>query len=169
MEIVFFVASLIACFCAIMVISQKNPVASALYLVGCMCSLAVLFVLLHAQFIAVLQIIIYAGAIMVLFLFIIMLLNLRGQPVFKRRDTIQKITAVLLSICLLVLVMFSAAKTVLPAKKGEMTLKLIEEEGYVMPVAKALFTDYLYPFELVSVLLLVAMIGVVVLAKRRVG
>ncbi len=162
MAIAFFITALIVCFSAIMVVSHKNPVASALFLVLCMCGLAVLFLLLNAQFIAVMQIIVYAGAITVLILFIVMLLNMRDELVFRRKDIVQKVTAVPLALAFIV----SAGAAIMNTSFVELPGDFSSVEGHVVPIAKKLFTDYLYPFEMVSVLLLVAMIGVVTLTKR---
>src|SRR6185295_13093750 len=132
---------------ALLCITRKNPVASALWLVVTLFALAALFVLLDAQFIAVLQILVYAGAIMVLFLFVIMLLNL-GRP---GPTDIRGPAGLLASIQL-------PPGTV----QG-----LQEHQGIIGAVANPLFDAYLIPFEIASVLLLAAIVGAVVLAKRK--
>ncbi len=159
----FFVTALIVCFSAIMVISHKNQVASALFLVLTMCGLAVMFLLLNAQFIAVMQIIVYAGAITVLILFIVMLLNMRDELVFRRKDIVQKVSAVLLALSFIVLAGVAIMHTEFVELPGDFTAA----KGHIIPIAEKLFTDYLYPFEMVSVLLLVAMIGVVTLTRKE--
>jgi NADH-quinone oxidoreductase subunit J len=155
---------------AVMCITRRSPVASALWLVTALFSLAGLFVLLDAQFIAALQVLVYAGAIMVLFLFVIMLLNLGRQTATDMRGWTGRLVAAVLGLLLVtelwVLVRVPlAAQVQLPV--GTMQ-RVTEVHGVVGVISGPLFRTYLVPFEVTSILLLAAIIGAVVLAKRRV-
>lgn len=153
---------------AFLCVTRKSPVASALWLVQTMFSLAAIYVLLDAHFIAVIQVMVYAGAIMVLFLFVIMLLNLREASSDLRgwpgRIVAGIIATVLLVELWVVRSVLPEAGLRLPA--GAMD-RLTQEQGAVMVVAQPLFSDYLIPFEATALLLLAATVGAVVLAKRR--
>jgi NADH-quinone oxidoreductase subunit J len=148
---------------AAMVILHPSPVYSALFLVLTLFLLAVYFLFLDAHMIAALQIIVYAGAIMVLFLFVIMLLNLQSDPRDSQRRGLRLAAgiggAVLVAELFLLLrhAPIAVEQTALP-----------EGYGTVIALSERLFTDYLLPFEITSVLLLVAVVGAVVLAKRQV-
>jgi NADH-quinone oxidoreductase subunit J len=165
----FWITSGAAVACAGMCITRRNPVASALYLVGTMFSLAVLFALLDAQFIAVLQILVYAGAIMVLFLFVIMLLNLgRPGPSDLKGPWGLGLGVALAALLLLQLRVVGAAgpPEAIALPEGAVAARQVQQ-GVVGAVARPLFSEYLIPFEITSVLLLAAIVGAVVLAKRR--
>jgi NADH-quinone oxidoreductase subunit J len=167
--VVFWSVSFIAIAAALMVITRKSAVASALWLVVTLYQLAVLYVLLDAHFIAALQVLVYAGAIMVLFLFVIMLLNL-GRP--DPSDIAGAGRRVIAGVAGLVLLgeLFTFRLAVPP---GDLVLPagavsgMIEAQGAVTAVAKPLFQAYVVPFEITSVMLLAAIVGAVVLAKRR--
>jgi NADH-quinone oxidoreductase subunit J len=154
---------------ALLCITRKNPVASALWLVVTLFSIAALFVLLDAQFLAVLQVLVYAGAIMVLFLFVIMLLNLGRPGPSDIKGRLGLGVAVLLSAALLFLLQ-PLTRTTLPAAitlpPGSVPA-LQQQQGIVGSVANPLFGAYLIPFEIASVLLLAAIVGAMVLAKRK--
>ncbi len=149
---------------ALGVVLHPNPVKSALFLVVTLFLLAVVFVLLEAHMLAALQIIVYAGAIMVLFLFVIMLLNLQNEDPDRghRRVTLRVLAWIgggMLAVELALLVRgapVGAPSGAAPAGYGGATA-----------VAKSLFTDFLFPFELTSILLLVAVVGAVVLAQKQ--
>ena len=144
-----------------MVLNLRNTVASALSLVVTMITLGVIFVLLEAHLIAVLQIMIYAGAIVVLFVFVVMLLNLRHDAFAPGRQIALKLAGTLLggfAVIQLVLLLGRA----LPE-----SAEIPEGFGGYRHVGRALFTDYVLPFETTSFLLLAAIVGAVVLAKRR--
>jgi len=164
--VVFYVFAALALTGALLVISFKNPVSSALSLVLTLFSTAVLFVLLLAHFIAVIQILVYAGAIMILFLFTVMFLNLKPEALkFESKNLPFKISA------LLVVLLFVGYFASLGFKKGlslsNISTSDMDGFGTVEGVGTTLFTDYLLPFELTSVLILVAIIGVVAIAKKR--
>ena len=149
-------------------VTRRSPVASALWLVVTMFSLAVLFVVLDAQFIAVLQVLVYAGAVMVLFLFVIMLLNL-GRGAGQDRKGVVGLTvgAVLAGILFVQLrFLWNAAPPALIQVPNAMA-QLQQQHGMVGSVAGPLYDAYLVPFEITSVLLLAAVVGAVVLAKRK--
>jgi NADH-quinone oxidoreductase subunit J len=175
-EAVFWLFAGIAVVAAVALILQRNPLAAALCLVQVMFAVAAIFVLLDAQFIAVIQVLVYAGAVMVLFLFVIMLLNL-GHTGSDLRGA-SAITATLVAVGLLVAelwVLWAYTPARLGAEfRGAAALAGAEairtataERGVVGAVAAPLFETYLVPFELTSVLLLAAIVGAVVLAKRR--
>ena len=151
---------------ALAVVLNKSPVGSAVCLIGMMLGLAGIFVLLHAHFLAIIQVLVYAGAIMVLFMFVIMLLNLKGEDVLGWRiRSRNKLLTILTAILVLgILYKFgdvgSRAEFNAPQTLGA-------DFGTTVEVGKLLFTDYVLPFEVVSILLLVAMIGAVVLAKTK--
>ena len=161
--ILFGVLAAIAVVCGIAMIMQDNPVRSALYLVLVLFSVALLFLSLHAVFIAAVQIIVYAGAIMVLFIFVIMLLNL-GTPerVIDRLKPQQPLSVVAGIAVILVLATIIAT---VPAHSQRLSTELIGP----YEIGMKLFTaDWLFPFEIVSILLLVAAVGAVMLAKKRI-
>ncbi len=151
---------------AILVIIQRNAVTSAIYLIINFFSLAGIYLMLTAQFIAVIQVLVYAGAIMVLFLFVIMLLNL-GKEKFVVRHILQKVFGVLFGISLLALIGLVFRSVLLEGNKGTFSPEKVAALGNTEIVARLLFTDFLLPFEITSILLLVAMIGAIVLAKKE--
>jgi NADH-quinone oxidoreductase subunit J len=168
---------------ALLCISRRNPISSALWLVSCMFALAGVYVLLRAEFIAAVQVLVYAGAVMVLFLFVIMLLNV-GESVrsLKRRPLwlFGLGVAAVMGAELVALRSYSPERLAreLSTMAGPIDPALVFPEGAVAQAATAtrgvvggiaepLFTGYLIPFEITSVLLLAAAIGAVVLAKKR--
>src|SRR5437868_15170653 len=168
--IIFLIFAIIAVACAINVVVQTHPISSALSLVGVMGSLAVLYLLLGAHFIAAAQVIVYTGAIMVLFLFVIMLLNLGHdyQSDIRRGGWI-----IVGFVCAGIIgFVFSRNLTMgnlmLNSANGAAIDASVRDLGAVGAIAQPLFRDSMVPFELTSILLLVAAIGAVLLAKRRV-
>ncbi len=162
-DILFYVFAALALVCGFMTVANpfsRNPVASALFLVLTMVWLSGLFVLLNAFFIAAVQIVVYAGAVMVLFLFVIMLLDLKVEE--RRRWNLFGVVAGFAAVAALLGV---TALTILRDRPGEGLNP--EIEGATHPLGIALFSGYLLPFEIVSVLLLVAMIGVILLSRRE--
>jgi len=159
----FAIFAAVAVLCAINVVLQKHPISSALSLVGVMASLAVLYLLLGGEFIAMAQIIVYAGAVMVLFIFVIMLLN-SGIEVRRGRSwmaTLFGIPALLGLLGLLAALLVRWFPDAPVVKFGDFTGGTAKEVGY------ALFTSYLLPFEVTSVLILIAILGAVVLARKE--
>ena len=167
MEILLFAGfATVAAVSGLLVVIQRQAVYSALYLVITMGALAGLYILLEGHFIWIIQIIVYAGAIMVLFLFVIMLLDLRREEVmWARRDRGQILLAAILSLVLLAQMVLALGRSYLPAAKAPAALA--EGFGTTQTVGRLLFTDYLFPFEVTSVILLVAMVGAMVLAKKQ--
>lgn len=146
----------------LLVILLNNPVASALSLVMGLFSLSGLYILLEAPFVAVLQVLVYAGAVMVLFVFVIMLLKLRPEDLVQDKVTIGKAGVILLAVPFVgVLINKFLSIPLEPSFKP-----VAANFGAPKEVGMLLFTKYLIPFELVSILLLVAIIGVIVLAYR---
>jgi NADH-quinone oxidoreductase subunit J len=168
-EVVFWIFAADAIGSAFLCITRRSPVASALWLVSTLFAIAALFVLLDAHFLGAMQVLVYAGAIMVLFLFVIMLLNLgrdRSTDMmgWAGRGVVLVIAGVL-AVELWALSRVSLAEGLqLPAGAIE---RLSAQEGAVGMISDSLFTKFLVPFELTSVLLLAAIVGAVVLAKRR--
>jgi len=165
----FWIFGVIAMGSALLCITRKNPIASALWLVVTLFALAALFVLLDAQFIAALQVLVYAGAIMVLFLFVIMLLNLgRPGPTDIKGPAGLVIAAVLAGALLLQLRVLSQSTLPSAIQLPAGTVSALQQQqGIIGAVANPLFGAYLIPFEIASVLLLAAIVGAVVLAKRK--
>ena len=163
MELIFFVLGGVALISGGLVVFQRHPLRSALWLIVNFFAVAGIYLLAHAEFIAAIQIIVYAGAIMVLFLFVIMLLNLR-QPEEELRflPLGQKVGGIILAGFTVLLLIYTITRVALPPGKA-----LPPGLGNTESIAKLLFTDYLLPFEVTSVLLLVAIVGAVVLAKTR--
>lgn len=164
--ITFSILALIGLASAILLILQKNPVYSALLLILHFLALAGLYLLLNAQFIAVLQILVYAGAIMVLFVFVIMLLNLQNEEALKDPFNLKRIIATILGVILLLqfgVFFFIKAKYDLDIQPSPNSI----EAGSVKKIGELLFTTYLIPFEVTSFVLLVGIIAAIVLAKRK--
>ncbi|HTD69431.1 MAG TPA: NADH-quinone oxidoreductase subunit J [Gemmatimonadales bacterium] len=165
--IIFWAFAGLAVVSALSCITRRSPVASALWLVVTLFSLAALFVLLDAQFIAVLQVLVYAGAIMVLFLFVIMLLNLgRPGPTDLKGPVGLGVGVLLAGLLLVQLLALRQAAPGLALAPGAVA-RAAAEQGMVPAVARPLFGAYLVPFEITSILLLAAIVGAVVLAKRK--
>jgi NADH-quinone oxidoreductase subunit J len=149
-------------------ITRKNPIGSALWLVVTLFALAAMYVLLDAQFIAALQVLVYAGAIMVLFLFVIMLLNLgHPGPTDIKGPLGIGIAALLAGTLLLQLRVLGQATPPAAIQLPDGAMATLQQQGMVAAVAGPLFDVYLIPFEITSLLLLAAMVGAVVLAKRK--
>ncbi|HEV8305158.1 MAG TPA: NADH-quinone oxidoreductase subunit J [Gemmatimonadales bacterium] len=164
----FWIFGVIAMGGALLCITRKSPVASALWLVVTLFALAAMYVLLDAQFIAVLQVLVYAGAIMVLFLFVIMLLNLgRPGPTDIKGPVGVGITALLAGTLLLQLRVLRDATPPPAIQLPAGTMATLQQQGMIAAVAGPLFDAYLVPFEITSLLLLAAIVGAVVLAKRK--
>ena len=162
----FVVLAVIAVVAALGVITQKRVVYAALSLLLNLCALAGLYILLNAQFIAVAQIIVYAGAIVVLFLFGIMLLSDDWEDFKAGKMGWLRYPAIVLAALLLVQIGFMLSAGVLGVP-GEYTQDLYVQNGGVWMLGRALFTDFLIPFELASVLLLGAIVGAVFLGEER--
>ena len=160
----FYFLSGLAVLGGILVITRKNPVHSALALILTLLALAGLYLMLYAPFVAGVQIILYAGGIMVLFLFVIMLVNLERNA---REEQFNKqwIVGILAAVGLfgLFLAVFTKGKFFFPER-----IPQLAEEVNTQQVAQILYTNYMFAFEIASLLLLVAIIGAVVMAKKRI-
>ena len=159
----------LAGFCVVLalgVVFNNSPVGSALSLIGMMLGLAGIFVLQQAHFIAILQVIIYAGAIMVLFMFVIMLLNLKKGDdmgwVAREKNLLLSVLTGFLAIGILYKI-----SDILFSAKIDTPATLPDSFGTVANIGETLFTDFVLPFEVASILLLAAMVGAVVLAKNK--
>ena len=167
-EFFFFLFAAMAILSAIFMVTQANPVASVVYLVVTFFALSGLFVILDAHFIAAVQVIVYAGAIMVLFLFVIMLLNLgSGVPADIRRGLARVLAGSVALALMVVLTRLVLGDPGTEALAPSALASVLEAKGAVRALAEPLFNRYLVAFEVTSVLLLVAVIGAVVLARRR--
>jgi NADH-quinone oxidoreductase subunit J len=162
--ILFWFLSVLALVSALMVLISKNPVHSVLWLIAVFFAISGHYILLNAQFIAVVNLIVYAGAIMVLFLFVIMLMNLNTSVEPKKSIWMKLAGAV--SGGTLLLIMVSVIRSA-----GDMHGKIAETKtgniGLIENLGKVLFTDYVVPFEIASVLFLSSMIGAVVIGKKE--
>jgi len=168
-EVAFWIIAVVMVATAMGVVLHRNPVRSALLLVLNFCGLAALYFTLNAQLLAVLQILVYAGAIMVLFLFVIMMLNLGGELTLEDHLVGQRSVGVILGVCLLgglgaTLWWFVTQGTQAGQLGGPTPLPEVDQ---VQVIGIALFTRYLYPFELTSVLLLIGLVGAMVLARAH--
>src|SRR5678816_867280 len=165
----FYLFGFIAVVSALLFVTRKSPVAAALWLVNTMFCLAALYVMLDAQFIGAIQVLVYAGAIMVVFLFVIMLLNLgQAGTVTDARGLGWKLTAGAVSVVMLAQIFaLTRAKTPINLTLPQgFAARQVEQTGAIAPVAGPLFNEYLLAFEVTSVLLLAAVVGAVVLGRR---
>ncbi len=147
---------------ALLVILLRNPVYCTLALLVMFAHVAGLYVLLNAEFIAAVQVIVYAGAILVLYLFVVMLLNVKREERFQRQLIPASIVGALLLVEVVVIVFVGRFAEL----TGQFPQSRIEEVGSTAIIGRVLFTDYLLPFEVASLLLLAAMVGAIVLSKK---
>ncbi|HWR89873.1 MAG TPA: NADH-quinone oxidoreductase subunit J [Dissulfurispiraceae bacterium] len=150
---------------SLVIITRKNPVHSILWMLLLFFHIAGLYLFLNAEFLAAVQIILYAGAILVLFLFVIMMLNLREEFNVDRFIGEWPV-GVALGVSILMMIFFSLGKFV-QGPQGPYTIEMIKTETHTKAIGKVLYTEYLLPFEIASLVLLIAIIGAVVLAKKR--
>lgn len=166
-KVLFIVFAVIAVLSALNIPLQRSPLYGALSLIATLASLSALYVTLHAQFLAAIQIVVYAGAIMVLFVFVIMLLNEpKDQPQIEKQKWLRYLAIPFAG--LLIAEMFYVIRSVKPLTLPAMPVEGTDSAvGTVSSIGKALFTDYLLPFEVTSVLILMAVVGAMVLARRE--
>jgi NADH-quinone oxidoreductase subunit J len=164
-QLFFLIVAAIAVVAALGVIFNRNVVHSALSLLVNFCSLAVLYFMLNAQFLAVAQILVYAGAIVVLFLFVVMLLGAELGEKISSWLTVQNAFLAALGIILLTIVGTAVFENFINGAQGDFTPEAVQEYGQVQMIGSVLFTDYVLAFQLVAVLLSVGIIGVVWLAQ----
>ena len=163
-DILFYVFAALTLLCGVLVVANpfsRNPVTSAMFLVLTIVSMAGLFVLLNAFFLAAVQIIVYAGAVIVLFLFVIMLLDLKEEA--RRKIKLFGFIGGLISVGAIVWISLKALRAAHPGTD----LATPRLEGGTKALGQLLFSQYVLPFEIVSVLLLVAMVGVILLSKKK--
>ena len=151
---------------AVLVVALRNPVYSALALLILFFHVAGLYVTLHAEFLAAVQLIVYAGAILVLYLFVVMLLNMKQDDRYHRQWRVAAFVCVPLLLEFLVLL---AGNGVAPQPSPLTAEQTTATSDNTMAIGMTLFTTYLFPFEVASLILLVAMIGAIILAKRDIG
>ena len=162
----FYLFGLVALASALLFVTRKSPVAAALWLVNVMFSLAALYVMMDAQFVGAIQVLVYAGAIMVVFLLVVMLLNLgHAEAVNDRRGLAVRLTAGFVSLALLAEIGALTRPGWLPHLSQEI-LPVPSATNAIGPIAGPLFGQYLLAFELTSVVILAAIIGAVVLGRR---
>jgi len=162
-DILFYIFAFLTLACGALVVANpfsRNPVTSAMFLVLTIISMAGLFVLLHAFFLAAVQVLVYAGAVMVLFLFVIMLLDLKEE---ERRKI--KLVGFITGFIAVAAIIGLFMRSLIATKPGK-DLPAPTAVGDTATLGKMLFTNYLLPFEIVSILLLVAMVGVILLSKK---
>jgi NADH-quinone oxidoreductase subunit J len=162
--VLFIVFAVVAVVSAFNLVLQKHPISSALSLIGVMASLAVLYLLLGAEFIAMAQMIVYGGAVMVLFIFVIMLLN-AGAEKTSGKSWFAQIAGLPLLLAFVALIGF-LIRDVLPSMGTVRFGSWVG--GTAQNIGRMLFTQYLLPFEVISILILVAILGAVVLARREI-
>ena len=161
--IIFYVLASIALVSAAMVIASRNPIHSAIYLVLTFLCVAGLYVMLRAEFVAAVQVLVYAGGIMVLFLFVIMLVNLKDD--LGSRVRLHASVSGALGVMVAALILYVYSRGLAPAAAAGPSA--LSEGGNLQLVGWSLFRDYVLPFEVASILLLVAMIGAIVLARQK--
>jgi NADH-quinone oxidoreductase subunit J len=157
----FWVFAIVGVVCGMMVVWHRNPMSSAIYLVVTMLSLAGLYVLLGGPFVAVIQVLIYAGAVMVLMLFVIMMLNLGEETLRRESTTLPWVVAGVVG-----LILVFKLGSLFASRAGGALAEQAAGFGTIQSTGAKLFGDFALPFELTSVLLLVAIVGAVILAKR---
>lgn len=166
METLFFlIITLVAIVSAILVITCKNPINSALALVMTFFCLATYYVMLDAPFMAAVQVMVYAGAIMVLIVFTIMLLNIRVDATKKHSHKV--LLGSIIGFFTLINTAFIIFRSRVAMPNGPLTGDMIRQQGHTELIGREMFTNFLLPFEITSILLLVAIIGAVILAKKK--
>ncbi len=150
---------------SLLVVTRRNPVHSVMWMLLMFFHLAGLYLFLNAEFIAAIQVIVYAGAILVLFLFVVLLLNLR-EELQTNRFIRSWPAGLVIALALLASIVFSISSFV-PGISGRYTIGFIQKETFTKVLGQVLYTEYLFPFEIASVILLVSIIAAIVLAKKR--
>ena len=161
----FALVTIVAVVSALLVVTCKNPINSALSLVMTFFCLATYYAMLNAPFMAAVQIIVYAGAIMVLIIFTIMLLNIRVDA--NKKSFHQVALGAVMGIITLLLAGLFLTRGKFSPPVGDITNEVINKVGHTELIGRVMFTDFLLPFEVTSILLLVAIVGAVILAKRK--
>jgi len=170
-EIVFIAMAVAAIATSLLMVTTKDAIHSALWMIATFFIMAVIYLLLNAQFIAVAQVMVYAGAIMMLILFVIMLVRMEtgqqdsaGAP---RRSKPVKIAGALITLVLLAELLLGAFFYQISGRSGDYPVAVVNSIGNVRTIGALLYGQYLFPFEIASILLLVGIVGAVVIAKRK--
>jgi NADH-quinone oxidoreductase subunit J len=150
---------------SLLVVTRKNPVHSVLWMLLLFFHIASLYLFLNAEFMAAIQVIVYAGGILVLFLFVVLLMNIRDEVRISRFIGAAP-TGLTFAVGLMVVVLMSI-RSFVAAPPGIYSIEVIKQETHTKALGMLLYTEFLYPFEVASLILLVAIIGAIVLAKRR--
>ncbi|MEW6108185.1 MAG: NADH-quinone oxidoreductase subunit J [Nitrospirota bacterium] len=150
---------------SLLVVTRKNPVHSVMWMLLLFFHIASMYLFLNAEFIAAIQVIVYAGAILVLFLFVVLLMNLREE--LQTNRFIGSWPAGLFISAAIMVIIMSAVRYFVLAPPGQYSIEFIKKETHTKALGKILYTDFLFPFEIASLVLLVAIIGAIVLAKRK--
>ncbi len=164
--LLFVVMAVIAIGSSLMMVTRKNPIHSAVWLIVTFCSVAGLYVLLNATFIAIAQVMVYAGAIMMLVLFVIMLIHLEAGPQLTAKRSAAKVIGAVITILLFLQVLGAFMVYGNVGKKGAFSTQALQTMGNAQAVGTVLYGKYAFAFEIASILLLVGIIGAVVLAKK---
>lgn len=151
---------------SILVVTRRNPVHGVMWMLILFIHVAGLYLFLNAEFLAAIQIIVYAGAILVLYLFVVMLLNLRKIEKERKFQSIW-IVGLLVSVAFLVLLIPVLSEFSVNPPLGEFSIEKVNAEGHIKIIGNVLYTKFLLPFEIASLILLVSIIGAVVLSKRK--
>lgn len=165
--IIFLSMAFVSVVSALLMVTRKNAIHSALWLIVTFFSIAIIYLTLGAQFIAVAQVMVYAGAIVMLIVFVIMLIHLEKEAYEARKFTGGKIIASFIAIILFLEIVAAGISFQTGGKKGIFTPEVLATTGNVQSVGALLYGQYLFPFEIASILLLIGIVGAVVLAKRR--
>jgi NADH-quinone oxidoreductase subunit J len=163
--LIFLGAAFTSIIASLLVVTRKNPIHSALFLVLTLLCATVLYLLLYSQFIAIIQVVVYAGGIVMLIVFVIMLLDLEQELRSGLKVFYSKIIGGLLMVLFLLGIIYSVVARSPTGKMGSYTPD--KASANVKAVGEMLFTQYLFPFEIVSVLLVAAVVGAVILSKKR--
>lgn len=164
--LIFIAMAVVAIGSSLMMVTRKNPIHSAVWLIVTFCSVAGLYVLLNATFIAVAQVMVYAGAIMMLVIFVIMLIHLEAGPQMAAKRSFAKVIGSVITILLFLQVLGAFMVYGNVGKKGAYSATALAKLGNVQAVGTVLYGKYVFAFEIASILLLVGIIGAVVLAKK---
>jgi len=168
-QVIYGIFCFLAIFFAVGVVAFKNPVSSAFSLISVLISVAAIFAMQEAHFVAAVQILVYAGAIMVLFVFVIMLLNIEYVALDFPSSKALIGASVLMGALFFALIFVTLTRGGGSAVHGPFTVEAIQGHGgNIKVVSEVMFSDYVLPFELMGVLLLLAVVGAIVLAKRKV-
>ena len=167
--LIFIVTALVAVVASILMVTRRNPIHSALWLIVTFFCIGILYLTLNAQFIAVAQVIVYAGAIMMLLIFVVMLIHLEKEQEQVGKMSGGKIIGSFITIILFLEIAAAILSFQVTGKKGTFTPEMLARVGDVKSVGTVLYGKYMFPFEVASILLLIGIVGAVVLSKGRKG